>query len=150
MFLNAGQWPALPAIMNPRPFYRWKSFWLGVFVACFLMSEYLGNRGKVMIASFRGTGPGQVHVVRVKGSSFLMWGETIGIGNFVSDWMTFARFEENGFDFEAHWQGKRVNGVRYLKLPDAMVLLSYLALWGGWMAWRWQRGRKLEGMKVPC
>jgi hypothetical protein len=22
--------------MTPRPIYRWKSFWLGLFVACFL------------------------------------------------------------------------------------------------------------------
>jgi hypothetical protein len=136
--------------MMPRPLYRRVSFWLGLFVACFLAWECLANRGKVMIASFPGGGGDQVHLVRVRGNSYLMWGETIGIANFVSQWVDFARFEDNGFDWEAHWDGKGAFGARYLKLPDEVVFLCYLGLWVGWMAWWWQRGRKLEGMKESC
>ena len=126
--------------MNPHPSFwhrtrRRPSFWLGLFVACFLAwawwdsyrvfpSLYLANIGGL----FRQDGFSIVYTPpldRLDGSS----------------WNCLQR-EDWRFELDTTIYMMESHGSRCLKFPDSLVFFSFVGLWSGWLAWRARVERK--------
>jgi hypothetical protein len=120
--------------MTPRPIYRWKSFWLGVFVACFLAWAWGDSRRCETWLQVGGYG-----TVRLDGTTFVFKGVLDGSKVVVvkrGAKAATAAEEERFFV---------LRGVRHFKIRDSLVFFSFIALWGGWLAWRWRR--RLRGVR---
>lgn len=110
--------------MSPRPIYRWKSFWLGLFVLTFFGGPWdkpevgveLGSLGE---RSFQvGRGPRET-----------VW----MVGRPLSTTLT----SNSGTSVRT----STLCGVSYhpYAFPDSAAFVSFLALWAGWLGWRWRR-----------
>ena len=126
-----------------RPFYRWKSFWLGLFVLVFLgwawresylnfpAIHHVGSEKAIELSRYRGA-------TRVEtGPSANLWLPRSGM-----------KVVSKGFHvgFIPWLRGYR-QGVRSFEVRDSLVFFSFLGFWGGWLAWRWRRQRILTKME---
>ena len=120
--------------MKPRLLLRRVSFWLGLFVACFLAWAWWDSkRFETSVHLGVGLGP---EVMRVDGATFL-----VRVYRFrfdpvmrreplvISEQQVERYFVENEF--------------RYFKVPDSLVFFSFVGLWGGWLVWRWRSTERL-------
>ena len=120
---------------TPRPFYRWKSFWLGLFVLVFLgwaWSDSFRNESAVWAG-----GAGRALVfVRGYGVTYVRAGTSTPV------WEVGGRrgepiLAEHEFRDEAlGFFGAQV-GVR-----DALVFFPFAALWLAWLFFHWKREQK--------
>ena len=151
IILHAGQWPALPAIMNRRPLYRWKSFWLGMLMLGFLGCAWVrsvGHLDEVAVAVrsskvVANCASGEIAVTRYPRK--------------MRGWIPeFESATVNG-GFERRWTGP-VLRIRIVELPPAgaqllslrvghwFLILLFLVPWVSFLAWRWRRmGRLAAG-----
>ena len=121
---------------------RRPSFWLGLFVACFLawawwdcyrVDTHLGFSGEEDVFAF----------VLSKGQlSFYFAIDAAG--------------PDNGFYFHRDSTGDETLTMRELAnlldyprwgLPASLVFFSFVGFWGGWLVWRW-RGERMEVLKA--
>ena len=127
--------------MNPRPLYRWKSFWLGVLVIAFLgwawgwsMDRYFGG--------YLAARPARVGAVAIPGkiSLSIRKTETSGIGYFYekSDGWTPL---PPALTWSAEWGGIKAAFAYWF------LILLFLLAWSGWLAWRWRRIKRLDASR---
>ena len=110
---------------------RRPSFWLGLFVACFLawawwdsMHASLGINS--VVANRR------LILVRVEGATQIFWRLAPG---------TKLRFEAARLPPEVGGEYISVfkeEGFSYFRVPDSLVFFSFVGVWVGWLAWRWR------------
>jgi hypothetical protein len=131
-------------LMTPGPPLRFwhrtrrrPSFWLGLFVACFLAWAWWDSyRNGAIVWYARGTVA--VAVIQAKGAFFFASG---------GPWFPpgFHWIYSPGLDPEelfAAW-GSAVH-VGHLRVPDSLVFFSFVGLWGGWLAFpEWLRKKRL-------
>lgn len=120
-----------------RPLYRWKSFWLGLFVLVFVGWAYVDSfRFHAMACQTAG---GRTMVV------YRSYGVT-----------RFGEGPTSGFSYNPEWDftyddrdSPFPNWVRKPDVPlfevrDSLVFFSFLGLWGSGLTWRWRCLKRLE------
>jgi hypothetical protein len=119
--------------MTPRPIHRRLSFWLGLFVACFLAWAWWdGYRRGAGVAYTTGRGTTVIYL-HGKGTSYLGWGPISYAPGFI--WSYGPRLDAPVTHAVVISTGK----VKHLRIPDAAVFSTYLALWSTALAWRSRR-----------
>lgn len=122
----------LPALMHPRPLYRWKSLWLGVVFFAFLgwaSWNYIDVSPSLNVTAFgQGWGLGRVgqHTCLVKYSGVVDFG-----------WLV----EESQSTYEKRARYWTLLGLNHWAISDLAAGLSLFVAWLGWLAWRWRRWR---------
>ncbi|MCW1926626.1 hypothetical protein OKA05_29000 [Luteolibacter arcticus] len=114
-----------------HPLHRWPSFWLGLFVASFLAwawwdSHRYFSRIVWIGKGFAWNGAGKVgwsQVVQPVGGTFDIATDRVPLSGF---WLegVFTKFTTTA-------------------LPHGIILISFLALWSAFLAWRWQRMQRI-------
>jgi len=124
--------------MMPRPFYKWRSFWIGILVLGFLGWAWVRSMSHEDIVScfHRDLGASLTNL-------YAMVGIDRQFDEFTFDQFSFqsfpsettdvypafpaAFFVENSCVYFAHW----------------FLMLAFLVPWSGFLAWRWRRQHKL-------
>jgi hypothetical protein len=121
--------------MRPRPLYRWKSFWLGLFVACFLAWACWDSMSFQSGLALR-LGGGTQSCVRHTGSTYFLYG-TPAPSTFWRMRVTYpASHLESSLEAI---KGPRAGSV---KVPDFVSFVCFLGLWSAWLFWHWKREQK--------
>ena len=123
--------------MNPRPLYRWKSFWFGVLVIAFLgwawvrstnmpdkLSWWSGRNQWTLLSS-----GGSFGIVRFDGR----------IGNIV--------FLRSAIVFPPAWRYRRDEFGSLLVCSYWVASFAFLIPWSGGLAWRWRRIKRLDATR---
>src|SRR5262245_27413024 len=121
--------------MKPHPFYRWKSFWLGLFVACFLAWAWWDSHKHQTYVVWSGAHY-TCYLGRRDGFTLFAdvpWGISLG-------WR-FNRFAIGNLRVPDVWMGWP--DVRSVLGRDSLIFFSFLGLWGGWLGWRARIERKV-------
>jgi hypothetical protein len=126
--------------MTSRPIYRWKSFWLGLFVACFFAWAWWDSMENRMLLVI---GQGRLGILVERHA---------GVTRVVGNWPV----KYPGVEFHHYNRGREATdtesicaslGLRYSKVRDSRVLLYYLAVWSAFLGWRrWRMKRLAAGM----
>ena len=134
--------------MKPRPFYRWKSFWLGLFVLMFLGAQWEESIQCYRAAAW-GDSSGRARMVVAQSDSMIMvklrnaraptraippgfqWGVTPFVKENRQPWFPWPWYMESyeGWSLNcavAHW----------------LLILLFLVPWVGFLAWRVRRQRQ--------
>lgn len=128
--------------MTTRPFYRWKSFWLGLLVLVFLgwgWERSTRYRDKVAI-NFENA----LHTCELRsgsGTTELVWQElpapSSGWSLIEVETSPIRRrrwFAEAGEIEVGYWLG--------LECAYWLLALLFLILWSAWLFWHWKREQK--------
>lgn len=134
--------------MKARPVWRWKSFWLGVLVLCFL--GWAWWEGYAWLTNVHWSDSDRwVGACHEKGVTMMYSMDVSALGNTSSGWewqrQSTASYPE-GRSFRGYMEGLAEAGlpVVYWRVRDAVVFSSCLALWVGWLVWRWRRARVMR------
>jgi hypothetical protein len=123
--------------MTPRPFYRWKSFWLGLFVLVFLGWAWWDSyRNEALL--LRERRDDFLQCLRVDGATYFVSGRW----SFPSPLERFAATHSKGLGIASWNQTWQVLGASPVRVPDSLVFFSFVGLWGGWLVWRARVERK--------
>ncbi|MCW1922623.1 hypothetical protein OKA05_08660 [Luteolibacter arcticus] len=113
--------------MTPRPCYRWKTFWLGLFVASFLGWAWWDSNSHETVA-FRSGWTRTTYLYSATGETIFARGCTIEFGVMGNAW----GFSHNELPvLPPFWE--LGDGVSGFKVPDPLVFFSFLGLWAGWL-----------------
>ena len=112
--------------MNPRPPYRWKSMWIGLFVLGFLLWAWQDGLHQEIRLTY--AGPGNTwQASRLDGSTVLVAGGPMLIesspgSGWVPGW-SFHRAQRrwNLTSATSYWDASSQADVRYLVIPDILV-----------------------------
>jgi hypothetical protein len=120
--------------MKPRPFYRWKSFWLGILVLLFLGWAWRDSMRFETLAQVAGP-IGKFEVSRLEGTTFVYERSTGFSESELSRQprLTTAKVMAGNLSWA---------GIRCFRVRDVPVFLSFLALWSAWLFWHWKREQK--------
>jgi hypothetical protein len=118
--------------MNPRPPYRWKSLWLGLFVLVFLTWAWLHSRDRmagIAVGTPAGSGglmqySGEVCIYDLKRKH--MWGRTI----------FNLPAPRNDPLAKTTWQRLTQLGII---IPHWTLMLTVTGIWTAFLGWRWRR-----------
>jgi len=115
---------------------RRPSFWLGLFVACFMAWAWCDSYRHELMASHVGNAR-HVQFGRMDGASYVASGEA-----FLGELPGFGMRYPAGIGME-RWKGVwELFGVRHHRIPDSLVFFSFLGLWVGWLAFSEWKVRK--------
>jgi hypothetical protein len=126
--------------MKPRPFYRWKSFWVGIFVWTFFKwasalskSQFMGIHASSTQTTYR--------LSRLEQNTYFIVGPALVLQQSVAGLGThYLRGTKGGW--ESIWNSQRGQGVRYWRLPDSVAILLYSCLFSAWLLRHWKREQK--------
>jgi hypothetical protein len=131
--------------MTPRPFYRWKSFWLGVSGLVFLLSAWAFSMGHRTLVGF---GYDRAWTVsQVQGEVLVCWSSQ----GWPDRMHFYTRVNEMSPEaLRAHKDevvaASRIYGqFRCVVIPHWLVILLFVGLWLGFLAWRWRRMKLSAG-----
>ena len=155
--------------MPARPLYRWKSFWLGIFIVFFLSwgwvrSQFHNDSVRATPAIF--TNPGFIHssenpyyTLRSSGG-FVSWERTVGTiysrkygyPEFNSRQTAEPQWFPLPFSHEAATVLLPGDSYSYSKnrIAHWMTLLLFLIPWTTLLAWRWRKQRILTKAHDPA
>ena len=132
--------------MKSRPFYRWKSLWLGVVVLLFLGWAWQQSRQRNQMVSVA-TPVGAFGISQVEGqASFFAanlkqnWG--------VSKVSVPRRMAAVWFPTMVKMGLSDVSGAGYhrrdfhLRFAHWFLILVFVTVWSAWLAWKWKRERR--------
>jgi hypothetical protein len=131
--------------MNPRPGFwhrtrRRPSFWLGLFVACFLAWAWWDSYEAQTVFRWMDSSEESIQFTRMDGASFVTVGSGIELIQYMPGWQ-YERTNE--VPFESLWS---LAGSQYWRVPDSLVFFSFLGLWVGWLAFfDWLRKKRQAG-----
>ena len=126
--------------MKRRPIYRWKSFWLGVLVLGFLLWVWAHSMGR---ASGFGMREG-----RECADVFVFDGDFTAIS--YEDLVAtprkmwgYSELRKRPTFVLPKWAFRLRYGALFywVVFPLWVPVVGWLAVWGGWMVWRWRRVR---------
>ena len=132
--------------MTPRPFYRWKSFWLGVVALVFMGWTSWKSVGSDYYLTVGGGSRGYVQMVKLEAGTGFLFDPSAYSGISFEERRQDA--SQDRFPVEAYWEylQRSVHGVRFVVVPDRLLFFCFLGLWGGGMIWQWSREQK----KLEC
>lgn len=128
--------------MNPRRLYRWKSFWLGVFVLCSLEWAWIRSLSYYSYFDMRWIGlglgigfgqeRGEIELVAIRETEssrvFFMDGPLGTNDVWLAPPFTHKVYTEDNHFWFAHW----------------LLILLFMLAWGSWLAWRLRQLRMYE------
>ena len=119
--------------MTPRPLYRWKSLWLGMFVLIFLAWAWRDStrHSSAVVFGYEGAvwhAGGNVGIIKLKPSRVPVKQE---IG-----------FSRNSFDGYVH--GRYLLPRTQVVIPHWLFIVLFLVPWLGFLVWRVRRERMLK------
>jgi hypothetical protein len=152
--------------MTPRPFHRWKSFWLGILIACFLGWAWWDSlRFESSVTWHRFT------VTNASGAIFIVYGSQ----DTASPELSWARSDPNTFIYitlsafvppgllrggdedpgnlwaaavssesPAVYHEVAIEGMRFQPRGDWLILLAFVLPWSGFLIWRGRRMKRLS------
>ncbi len=126
-----------------RSFYRWKSFWIGLFVLVFLGWAWSESYLKFPTISQARSGKA-IEFSRMRGVTYMVTGPSGSLRILAGGWVVGNKRFLQPTDWENLWALGHAHGVRVFRVPDSLIFFSYLGLWGGGLAWRWRRLKWLE------
>ena len=121
--------------MSPRPIYRWKSFWLGVWVLGFVGWAWWDSMHFQTMLTMDRWGM-KLGVLRLEGVTLFTHGVPVDEGFWHDPRPYPVAF------VEARLESMVGANSGLGKMSDVAVLLSCLALWGGWLVWHWKREQR--------
>ena len=123
--------------MKPRPFYRWKSFWLGLCVLVFLAWASLDSRQYASGCDMPVAG-GRFFAIRAQDSTWLAFGRGQAASRVPFYRAPIAPRKQVEDEFAAF----REFGFYCIGIPDPLVFFSFAGLWLAWLFWHWKREQK--------
>lgn len=136
--------------MPPRPFHRWKSFWLGLLVLTFLGWAWVRSMHRIDDSTYKAS------------TSSTSWGACTGFGTVLLGWVhdPFApdglRFSSSRANVErgSTWfpeaillEGGSDEGWQNLSIAHWFLISLFLVLWAGFLVWRVRRMRRAGEMQ---
>jgi hypothetical protein len=124
--------------VKPRPFYRWKSFWLGLCVLVFLGWAWVDSVTRWSEASFRRC-DSYVVLASSGGKILVFWYE---------DPNNTGEFFVDAYPLDAGpWLPKALTWVDFLKgwemdVAHWLLVLLFLVPWCAWLFFHWKREQK--------
>lgn len=128
-----------------RPLFRWKLFWFGIFTFCFLGWAWWDSCHATIYAEWSGKRALQVY--RFDGASILISGAPTNLAAVGPRWIIGRDAATRPLGLEHYLEGRIAYGVRYWKLPDALIFYPLLGLFLGGLAWRRRRHLRLGAEK---
>ncbi|MCW1921014.1 hypothetical protein OKA05_00510 [Luteolibacter arcticus] len=126
--------------MKPRPFYRWKNFWLGLCVLVFLGWASFESRGTTTRVVFQKATSGFYELAREDCATFLVngrWGHRITpMPPLIFGYKVWAGPWATGYEDTLLPDWPRV------KLPDSWIISGFVFLWSTWLFYHWKREQK--------
>ncbi|WP_341405232.1 hypothetical protein [Luteolibacter soli] len=131
-------------VMTRRPVYRRVSFWLGLFVACFLGWGWWDSYRRCPGFAWERGGKAVI-VLRMDGVTGVTRGPSDAMKIRRGSLSSMVMTARAALSWEKLWKDAGSGaGVRFVRIPDGVVFAGWLVVWGGWMGWRWWRERKAE------
>ena len=121
--------------MKPRPFYRWKSLWLGLFVLVFLGWAWVDSYRFETALTMR-LGSSTLGCFRHTGATYMYYGMP------APRLFWHMPVISPASHLESSLQSFSGPGANYAKVPDYAVFVSLSALWSAWLFWHWKREQK--------
>ncbi|MCW1924994.1 hypothetical protein OKA05_20695 [Luteolibacter arcticus] len=129
--------------MLPRPFHRWKSFWLGLFVLGFLSWAWWDSLGTDTRVTHAGPNTAW-QVSRMDGHTAFVAGRPAIIAK-IPGWSFHREKKRRSMaELTNDWRRSRHADVRYFTIPDIIIVVPCFAAWLNWIAWRMWRSQRLE------
>jgi len=137
--------------MNPCAFHRWTSFWLGLFVACFLAWAWRDSYRFKLATGIQGP-DSSYGLLRIRAGTFLYYNPRRRLV-MTSEWWWKSRAPVLAENWELRSDGtlfykSYYPETRALRIPDAAVFFSFLGLWCGGMAWQSRRMKCLAARTI--
>ena len=117
---------------------RRPSFWLGLFVSCFLAwawwQSYLDFPALVVARSGNAT-----ELSRMRGATYIVMGPSGALRVPSTCWEVRGKRWLQPSGWEELWALGHAHGVRPYRIPDSLVFFPFVGLWVGWLAlsdWR--------------
>lgn len=121
--------------MTPRPLYRWKSFWLGVFVLGFLGWEWAISHDRLSGGQVVAPAGYFILLAQYNGEVAVQYGR----GLFAS-WR-FEKLADIGFTGPQWWPRITLQRNVIIVIQHARLIALFLVPWIAFLAWRWRRMR---------
>ena len=133
--------------MIPRRLIRWKSFWFGILVLGFLGWSWVRSMDFEEGISWV-VPPHRLALAHEAGSAFLVLRQTPSAASFYMGGQPIDPDEQVTW-FPAPFRFELENDVqRVIGFAHWFLILLFLVPWSAFLAWRWQRQRKLT--TNPC
>ncbi len=125
--------------MSPRPLYRWKSFWFGIFVLICRGGGGVRSWGAGDYLAIDGSFDEGLRIDQSGGCIAVIWIPDEPIFSFPEVPLSklFGKEDVRWFP-PAFEQGRPVDGWASVAVAHWFLILLFLVAWGGWLAWRWR------------
>jgi len=131
--------------MTPRPIHKWITFWLGLFVACFLAwawrDSYRHHTTLSIIRIDWFGGDWGAQATRAYGKTFLeiypSWLRDHRIDLLRDPLPSAPDYDTATYHPEMPFASSIIPDWKII--PDYLLFFSFLLLWSAWLAWRWRR-----------
>ena len=137
--------------MSPRPFHRWKSFWLGLLVLIFLGWAWVRSTHHIDDISYKASSSSRTWVVSTGfGALLLGWADDpfAPDGPEVSSYAVDRTWVTNGwFPKPITLEGDRPEGWQSFSIAHWFLILLFLVPWAGFHFWRVRRMRRVGEMR---
>ncbi|MEK7951596.1 hypothetical protein [Luteolibacter soli] len=133
-------------MMKERPFYRWKSFWLGVFVLVFFSSAWVRSvHHRDEVSLFFTSVQRELTLGSRAGSCTLSWEELPVTGAIWPAFVTRSRERDGGTWFQEAVEITDMGGGHYwAETAYWFLILLFLAAWLGFLFWRVRKQREIR------
>lgn len=126
--------------MTPRPFYRWRSFWLGVLVIVFLGWAWMRSISRTEGWEYSTTVTRSGVLAQRSGTVVLAWNDPSAVGDPVQFFSHEMAPEDSplppAFELD-RWDMEPGRGETILcTIAHWFLILLFLVPWCGWLAWR--------------
>lgn len=139
----------LPLKMPPRPFHRWKSFWLGLLILAFLGWAWVRSTHRIDDISYKASTSSKTWVASIGfGAVLLGWSDD----PFAPDGLNFSSYLPNPswvdtwFPEATTLQGGADVGWQNIRIAHWFLILLFLIPWAGFLFWRVRRMRRAGEM----
>jgi len=127
--------------MKPRPFYKWKSFWLGVVVLVFMGWAAWKSRSEDHVLTAAGD-RWCVQVVKMESRTAVVTGPPWAMVFHATRGVSYHAMSRDPVSFVPVLEDMRPLGLRFVMVPDRLLFFSFLGLWLAGMIWQWSREQK--------
>jgi hypothetical protein len=133
--------------MTTRPLYRWKSFWLGIFIVGFLGWAWVQSVGHDEGVRILGPDTDRASVW-VSGGVFgiTQWEGEMDYPSIETSWYS-EEFARDDMTERRRWallsKDAESSSFWWIAFPMWLPVVGFMALWAAWLAWHGRRKKKL-------